>query len=87
MRLSAGFERVVEKEAGTFKYFLKIVPTEYVNLRGKISEASYAYLESPGKVACAAVCAFVRFLRCITSSLSDQHCYSTMTMLWVMPDA
>ena len=31
---NAGFERIVEKEAGTFKYFLKIVPTEYVNLRG-----------------------------------------------------
>ncbi len=34
---NAGFERIVEKEAGTFKYFLKIVPTEYVNLRGVIS--------------------------------------------------
>ena len=33
---SAGFERVVEKEAGTFKYFLKIVPTEYVTLRGDL---------------------------------------------------
>lgn len=32
--LHPGYERIVEKEAGTFKYFLKIVPTEYVNLRG-----------------------------------------------------
>ena len=32
--LHVGYERIVEKEAGTFKYFLKIVPTEYVNLSG-----------------------------------------------------
>ncbi|CAL5218347.1 g7 [Coccomyxa viridis] len=35
-----GFERIVEKEAGTFKYFLKIVPTEYVNLRGKSTKTN-----------------------------------------------
>ena len=29
----AGFRRIVEKESGTFKYFLKIVPTEYINLK------------------------------------------------------
>ncbi|CAK0737592.1 hypothetical protein CVIRNUC_000938 [Coccomyxa viridis] len=30
-----GFRRIVEKESGTFKYFLKIVPTEYINLKRK----------------------------------------------------
>ena len=34
IHLHPGYERIVEKEAGTFKYFLKIVPTEYVNLKG-----------------------------------------------------
>lgn len=34
IHLHSGYERIVEKEAGTFKYFLKIVPTEYVNLSG-----------------------------------------------------
>ena len=31
----AGFRRIVEKESGTFKYFLKIVPTEYINLKSE----------------------------------------------------
>ena len=25
----------MEKESGTFKYFLKIVPTEYINLKSE----------------------------------------------------
>ena len=35
----------MEKEAGTFKYFLKIVPTEYINLRSKPPAIAYAYLD------------------------------------------
>ena len=26
---------MVKKESGTFKYFLKIVPTEYINLKSE----------------------------------------------------
>jgi len=32
----ADVERILEKESGTFKYFLKIVPTEYVKLDGEL---------------------------------------------------
>ncbi len=31
---TAGFERVLQKESGTFKYYLKLVPTEYIKLDG-----------------------------------------------------
>lgn len=27
----------MEKESGTFKYFLKIVPTEYINLKSELA--------------------------------------------------
>jgi len=30
----AGFRRFVDTESGTFKYFLKVVPTQYVDLQG-----------------------------------------------------
>ena len=36
----------MQKEAGTFKYFLKIVPTEYVSLRGELPVAAHAQLAS-----------------------------------------
>lgn len=29
--------RILEKESGTFKYFLKVVPTEYVKLDGELT--------------------------------------------------
>ena len=45
----------MEKEAGTFKYFLKIVPTEYVNLRGESPTAACANLESPCKDRCSSM--------------------------------
>lgn len=31
---TAGFERIVDHDSGTFKYFLKVVPTEYQFLHG-----------------------------------------------------
>ena len=34
----------MEKESGTFKYFLKIVPTEYINLK---SEPAVLVLQMP----------------------------------------
>ena len=51
-RICAGFERIVEKEAGTFKYFLKIVPTEYVNLRSESPTIARANLDSPCRDVC-----------------------------------
>ncbi len=33
--IMAGAERILDKESGTFKYFLKVVPTEYVKLDGE----------------------------------------------------
>ena len=39
-----GFERVLEKESGTFKYYLKLVPTEYVKLDGMRTFASAGVL-------------------------------------------
>ncbi len=42
----------MEKEAGTFKYFLKIVPTEYVNLRSESPTIARANLDSPCRDAC-----------------------------------
>lgn len=32
----AGLRRIVDHDAGTFKYFIKIVPTEYRPLRGDL---------------------------------------------------
>ena len=89
VRLSAGFERVVEKEAGTFKYFLKIVPTEYINLRGEIPEAANAYFQSPGQGASSSVriCAL-----CLGAAPHPQHfvtvyCHPAIVRLCVMSDA
>lgn len=52
--LFAGFERIVLKESGTFKYFLKIVPTEYIKLNG---ERSSLHLHSCAALASLAACA------------------------------
>ena len=34
VRVCTGFERLLKTESGTFKYYLKLVPTEYVKLDG-----------------------------------------------------
>ena len=33
--MRAGVERILQVESGTFKYYLKIVPTHYVGLHGE----------------------------------------------------
>mmetsp|Transcript_39267 Transcript_39267/g.100321 ORF Transcript_39267/g.100321 Transcript_39267/m.100321 type:complete len:362 (-) Transcript_39267:79-1164(-) len=35
-----GFERIVDHDSGTFKYFLKVVPTEYQFLHGKVMKTN-----------------------------------------------
>lgn len=37
-RVAAGFRRFVDTESGTFKYFLKVVPTEYADFKGACSQ-------------------------------------------------
>ena len=50
--VTAGFRRFVDTESGTFKYFLKVVPTEYADFKGAPSQQRGVALRN---TACAGV--------------------------------